>query len=67
MASCAEFLVKIRFLVTDKPLAVVLLPKNLDFTKKLGNSLELSLQYEGRKAGDTGIVHTGRASLRALL
>jgi hypothetical protein len=40
---------------------------NLDFTKKLGSSLELSLQYEGRKAGDTGIVHTGRASLRALL
>ena len=40
---------------------------SLDFTKKLGNSLELSLQYEGRKAGDTGIVHTGRAALRALL
>jgi len=40
---------------------------NIDFTKKLGNSLELSLQYEGRKAGDTGIVHTGRAALRALL
>ena len=40
---------------------------NLDLTKKLGNSLELSLQYEGRKAGSTGIVHTGRAALRALL
>jgi len=40
---------------------------NIDFTKKLGSSLELSLQYEGRKAGDTGIVHTGRAALRALL
>ncbi len=40
---------------------------NLDFTKKLGGNLELSLQYEGRKAGETGIVHTGRASLRALL
>lgn len=39
----------------------------LDFTKKLGGSLELSLQYEGRKAGDAGIVHTGRAALRALL
>jgi hypothetical protein len=39
----------------------------LDFTKKLGGSLELSLQYEGRKAGQTGIVHTGRAALRALL
>ena len=40
---------------------------NIDFTKKLGASLELSLQYEGRKAGDMGIVHTGRAALRALL
>lgn len=40
---------------------------SLDFTKKLGGSLELSLQYEGRKAGETGIVHTGRAALRALL
>jgi hypothetical protein len=40
---------------------------NIDLTKKLGSSLELSLQYEGRKAGDAGIVHTGRASLRALL
>ncbi|HVS98487.1 MAG TPA: hypothetical protein VHE54_18470, partial [Puia sp.] len=39
----------------------------LEFTKKLGGSLELSLQYEGRKAGETGIVHTGRAALRALL
>jgi len=40
---------------------------SLDFTKKLGSSLELSLQYEGRKAADAPIVHTGRASLRALL
>jgi len=40
---------------------------NIDFTKKLGNNLELSLQYEGRKTGDANIVHTGRASLRALL
>jgi hypothetical protein len=40
---------------------------SLDFTKKLGSSLELSLQYEGRKAGDANIVHTGRAALRALL
>jgi hypothetical protein len=40
---------------------------NLDVTKRLGNSLELSLQYEGRKAGETRIIHTGRAALRALL
>ncbi len=40
---------------------------SIDLTKKLGSSLELSLQYEGRKAGDANMVHTGRASLRALL
>ena len=40
---------------------------SIDFTKRLGTSLEISLQYEGRKAGDAGIIHTGRASLRALL
>jgi hypothetical protein len=40
---------------------------NVDLTKKLGSSLELSLQYEGRKAGDSKVVHTGRAALRALL
>ena len=40
---------------------------SMDLIKKLGNNLELSLQYEGRKAGTTGIVHTGRAALRALL
>lgn len=40
---------------------------NIDLTKKLGSSLELSLQYEGRKAGDANMVHTGRAALRALL
>jgi hypothetical protein len=39
----------------------------IDFTKKLGASLEISLQYEGRKAAETGVVNTGRASLRALL
>lgn len=40
---------------------------NIDLTKKLGSSLEISLQYEGRKAGDANMVHTGRASLRAIL
>jgi hypothetical protein len=39
----------------------------IDFTKKLGSSLELSIQYEGRKPADAGIVHTGRAALRAIL
>lgn len=39
----------------------------LNFTKKLGNNLELTIQYEGRKPGEAMTVHTGRASLRALL
>jgi hypothetical protein len=49
-----------------------LLPGNnyewgLDFTKKLGNNLELSLEYDGRKPGEGSIINTGRASLRAIL
>jgi hypothetical protein len=37
-----------------------------DFTKRLFNNLEMNLQYDGRKAGNSKTVHTGRASLRAL-
>lgn len=49
-----------------------LLPGNnyewgLTFTKKLGGSLEMSLEYDGRKPGEGPIVNTGRASLRAIL
>ncbi len=40
---------------------------NIDLTKRLGNNLELNFQYEGRKPGETRTIHTGRASLRALL
>ena len=40
---------------------------NIDLTKKLGSNLELSIQYEGRKPGEGRTVHTGRASLRAIL
>lgn len=40
---------------------------NFDFTRRLANALEISFQYEGRKAGDTKTVHIGRASLRAVL
>lgn len=40
---------------------------NINVTKRLINNLELSFEYEGRKPGDTRIIHTGRASLRALL
>ena len=40
---------------------------NIEFTKRLINSLELSVSYEGRKPGNGQIINTGRASLRALL
>ena len=40
---------------------------NLDLTKRLGNNLELNIQYEGRKPGAARTVHIGRAGLRALL
>jgi len=39
----------------------------LDFTKRLGSSLEISLQYEGRKPAGQGVINTGRAALRAIL
>jgi hypothetical protein len=39
----------------------------LDFTKRLGGSLEISLQYDGRKPAGQGVINTGRAALRAIL
>jgi hypothetical protein len=40
---------------------------NLNLTKKLGNNLELTIEYDGRKPGEGPAIHTGRASLRAIL
>jgi hypothetical protein len=39
----------------------------LDLTRKLGSFLELNITYEGRKPGEGTVIHTGRASLRAIL
>jgi hypothetical protein len=38
----------------------------VDLTKRLTNFLEVNFQYEGRKAGESGMVHIGRAQIRAL-
>jgi hypothetical protein len=38
----------------------------VDLTKRLTTFLELNFQYEGRKSGTSGMVHTGRAQVRAL-
>ncbi len=40
---------------------------NFDLTKRLGNNLELSFQYEGRQPAGSRTIHIGRASLRAIL
>jgi hypothetical protein len=40
---------------------------NLDITKRLSSFLEISVQYEGRKSGDSGLVNIGRAQVRAIL
>jgi hypothetical protein len=38
----------------------------LSFDKRISKSVEMSLQYEGRKAGTSDVIHTGRASVRAI-
>lgn len=39
---------------------------SLGFIKRLINNLELSIQYDGRKAGSSRVVHLGRAGVTAL-
>jgi hypothetical protein len=61
---------------TNSPVAYIMLDgllpgKNflwtIDLTRRLSNSLELNIQYEGRKPGEARVVHVGRASIRAIL
>ena len=39
----------------------------VDLTKRLGPFIEMSIQYEGRKSGSSGLVNIGRAQVRAIL
>lgn len=38
---------------------------NTLFTKRLSNSMDLNLSYEGRKTGDAPIIHIARAQIKA--
>jgi len=40
---------------------------NTEITKQLKNNFQLSIQYEGRQAANSKVVHLGRASIRAML
>ncbi|MBS1589233.1 MAG: hypothetical protein JST52_06425 [Bacteroidetes bacterium] len=39
----------------------------MNWERRVGKGIELSLEYEGRKPGTGNVVHTGRMSIRAIL
>ncbi|HTN17839.1 MAG TPA: hypothetical protein VL092_09180 [Chitinophagaceae bacterium] len=39
----------------------------LNWQRRIGKGIELLMEYEGRKAGNEGVINTGRMSLRAVL
>ncbi len=39
----------------------------LSWDRRLSKGIELSLEYEGRKPGNSPVIHTGRMSIRAVL
>jgi hypothetical protein len=39
----------------------------LNWQRRIGKGIELLMEYEGRKAGSSGVINTGRMSLRAML
>ena len=36
------------------------------FNKRVSKNIEMNLEYEGRKSGTGNVIHTGRASVRAI-